>query len=255
MSIRQEYNAEYKKVMQRFRDIHKRGFTFDIDIMPIKKEKPTRRDIERLKKKYTTTEIYKQVYYYDPIEKKTVTGTEEMHLRRSRASKKAAKTRYANKTKNPFTEAGLPPKDTSDILYNFADMARLNYIKDEIDKWTPNVTWSKWLAQEKEREMRTLASILGGALDMLGANRVASNLNSFAEDISKIVWRILYAVSGTNDPDVFYTFYPLDPQYGIDITSMRQAIFGEGGALSVDEAKSIAIDEELNSIQDYDLED
>lgn len=185
-AIQREYNKELQKLKRRVRYIAKRGYRFTENPIPARPQRPTRKAIERLRN-ITTKELYKATQYYDIILNKYVSGTEEQALTRSRASKKAAETRYKKKHRGSYTSADEPPFNTDDVL---------THVYELIANWTPDPAWSNWFAPVKEKDKNALKSLIDGAVLNLGRERVAINVDLNAGRVYALAWAVCYGGSG-----------------------------------------------------------
>lgn len=173
----QAYRKEVKRIQDFVRRAEKRGYKFTEPVIPPTPKRITKKQIEALKKT-KPADLYAKTKYYDVILDKWVTGTEEQKLVRQRASKKR---------KKPFDVGPDTPPEVTDLI--------LRYTEELLQNWQPLDEWDKWRKKVKTRDVNIAKSVLKGAINNLGRNQVAKNLEAHADRVKELLWYICYGNS------------------------------------------------------------
>jgi hypothetical protein len=211
------YEKELKRIKRFIKSAEKRGYTFPELELPEKPKRVTKKHLQQIQS-ITTKELYAQSTYYDPILDQRVSGTEEQHLIRSRASKKAALTRKTKKAKTSVSQPSEPPAETELVLNNLLQM---------IANWSPDTRWNDGFVRLKEHDKNVLANEIRGAINSLGEETVARNAEKNADLLNSLAWNILYGNSGDKK----------DGSFNADLVSILTLL--RGNSLSANEAQRL----------------
>lgn len=197
LALERQAKDELKRIKRRVRDIRKRGYTVPENIIPKLPKKIEPETITHFKK-YTPKYIYKRSVYTSP-EGVTIKGEQRLKQEYSERAKRAAKTRadkiqqdYYDRQWNKLTEGIIENRPElaetpSDDLYVILD----NVYKD-FESWQPSYWWSDELKAYKQRDRDRGWGILQGAIDSLGKETVARNVNANAVEVIELENKILY---------------------------------------------------------------
>lgn len=206
--IELEYQKELDRINRVIKQAEKRGFTFSNYNQPKRPKTITKKSVQALKR-VTPTTLYSKASYYDPVTQTKMTATEGQRLRRSRAQK--SKDLHKQRVK------GKPPVETLDILANIEEM---------LTGWQPQSTWSKSYTKLKTNDTNILKSILTGAINSLGKEQVARNVQKHAALVKDLAFHICY---GSSD----FKWNTIEG----DIAAITAIIYDRN--LTVDEAKGV----------------
>lgn len=107
-TYKQKYMKEYKQFYKRLKRLQKRGYEIEDRYLPKIPQKIGKKEYERIKNKNTLDYLYDKSTFYDVESDKMVSGKRGREIERSRAGKKAARTRKDNKRGGT---GGRPPFD------------------------------------------------------------------------------------------------------------------------------------------------
>lgn len=187
--LERQYKKEVKRIRQFINRNTKRGFNFTAFSLPKQPKTITAKSVQRLKS-ITPQKLYSKAKFYDVLKDKYISGTQAVKQKRQRAAQKAAQTKRLKKLEQDPKGRTLPiPKVTDVILQN---------IEEVVNRWQPMSDWQPWVAQYKERDKNILASTLRGAIDQLGREQVARNVEAKADVVIELTWEICY---GTSDAE------------------------------------------------------
>ena len=114
----------------------------------------------------------------------------------------------------------------------------LNWVREEINRWTPETNWSKSLTQTKINEMNVLERILNSQIEKDGEAAVAERLEANAEQVKTMVYEVMFSSGGTRkDYD--------NARDRVNFNLVAFATLLKGESLTVDEAR------EYTDIMDY----
>ena len=208
------YNKELRRIERFMRAAEKRGFTFLTDI-PEKKEKPTKRDVERLKK-LTPEKLYSRAYYIDDSGKQvpaspqrggkwmptksgqiTVSGKKQNYkaamrtaykrLSRAEARREAQSERAAQKSvaKREAEQARQEARAAS--YQNIIDN-----LKDPLIAFTPSYRWDDIAKQTAIQYHNFFERVLNTAESELGAAELARRIQNNGVELQEIIDEMLY---------------------------------------------------------------
>lgn len=195
-ALDKEYAKELRKLKRRVRDISKRGYSIPSTIIPKKPQTINPESIENIRKR-DTKYIYKRSVYVSP-EGTIIKGTERRTQERHEAALKAAETKRINFYKRKNDEWANDNQSNYESEYNYSyDPAYEKYIVfmtvyEDFEQWTPSDWWSDDLKKYKQRDRDRGWGILQGAINELGEDAVADNLNANAVRVNELVSKILY---------------------------------------------------------------
>lgn len=211
--LERQYKKEVKRIKQFINRNTKRGFNFTAFKLPLQPKTITAKSVESLKK-ITPQKLYSKAKFYDVLKDKYISGTQAVKQKRQRAAQKAARTKRLKKLEQDPKGRTLPiPKVTDVILRN---------IEEVLDRWQPMSDWLPWVARYKERDKNILVSILHGAIELLGREKVARNVEAMADAAIELTWEICY---GTSDAE----------KVQMDLVMMSSILWGR--AISAEQTK------------------
>ena len=210
MSIKTDYAKEYKRVMNLFRSLEKRGYDIALS-RPTKVKRPTEASIRRLKG-YTPERLYeKSTYTLSTGE--TISGRQRRGIIRRAAGKKAAITRKAKQSRGIEVTHVLP--DEGELT--------IDWIYREIEQWTTQANWSENLSEIKRGDKNKLKNILDESINRYGKNQVLGKIKDNASRINEIVMGALYG-SGDGGKRGFNTYRD---QIDFDLVQFAEILKGE----------------------------
>lgn len=198
-ALSKEWARQAERVKGIIKRAEERGYFFNNKIAIERPASITGKSVERLKE-LTPEAIYKQATYYDAESGKYISGD----VARAKERKKSAKRGVLTRKINELTA----PKEVEDFRSDYAygsysppseGVEVIKNIRDEIKRWTPRQTWSKFYTHVKEHDKDRLEMLLDESIEMFGLEGVAANLQEHAEEVTSIVQEILY---GSGDDKV-----------------------------------------------------
>lgn len=194
----QEYKKQIERINRFYKRAEKRGYRFHDKVsleIPKRVTKKSLESIQLIKPK----QLYEQAEYLDPMTGKIVGGTEGRRIERRAAYYKGRERQQAIKD---YTPNYSPPSATDEILHN-ADMffQSIDYIplleaENEIMDWQPEDRWSPEFALIKEHDKDQFLTMLDGAIQNLGRDIVAMNIEQHAAEFNREMESLLYGQSG-----------------------------------------------------------
>ena len=130
-------------------------------------------------------------------------------------------------------EKGVPRQATSETPPTVSTVV-LGNLQEVIDKWRPDPRWSDQFAQIKEDDKNRAKNILQGAINNLGVDVVAMNVERNAATLKDLIWDICYGQSGVkkdggdymNSRIQFFTALvydrPLTMEQNLEITRLAE---------------------------------
>lgn len=115
----------------------------------------------------------------------------------------------------------------------------LKVFENEIRNWQPDPHWSEFFAEQKRRDRSKAENIFNGAINALGEDVVAANIEDNAERLHQLLDRILYGSEGRKGPS-------------IDESLVEFASIIWGRIPSIDEAQEISESESEYDEGEYD---
>lgn len=217
----QAYNKELRRIQQFVRRAEKRGFRFDTSIIPQKKRRVTKKDIEKAKQ-LTANKLYEKAAYLSPETGKVVSGTQGRTLERKASARKGQETKQIRQGKRPPRKPKsapdyAPPSQATDVYDSVMEM---------MDRWQPKYHWSDKFQDLKRSDVNILKNILRGAVEREGLTAVARRMEQNATRVKDLTWMIIYGASG-------------DKKDGVQEELVEFASIINGGAISREEAEAL----------------
>lgn len=78
------------------------------------------------------------------------------------------------------------------------DESELNSILDKLNTWQPSPRWSTNLSNIKERDVQNAKDIVDYAIQLLGTEEVAKNVNDNSSELTEMINEIMYRGSGND---------------------------------------------------------
>lgn len=204
---KQLYKKQEKRIKSFYRRAEKRGYRFDTkEIFDVTKT-ITQKELKRLSQ-LTPRKLYETATYLDPMSGKTVSGTEGRVIERRAAYYKGREKQMAT----PYTPIQYdddyyswmyehqydytPPDTTTDILQNVEELF------DIIGSYEHKESWSPDFRRIKTNDKNMLVNMLNGAIQQLGREQVALNIESNANELKNQIEAVLYGNSGNKKDGV-----------------------------------------------------
>lgn len=208
----QAYNKELRRINRFIKAAEKRGFIFNLKILPSRPKKITKATVQRLKKITPETLYKKASYQTDDFQ--ILSGEEGRKLERSRASKKAAET--ARRKKQAF----LPSAQKSIILQaprkgppSIVDSV-LATVEELIARFPDGNIWTDWQEKLHRKHKNMLEGMLNTQIMLYGRATIAYRFEQAAAQVVDLAEQIIYGDSKEED-------------FQIDIQAMARIIKGE----------------------------
>ena len=261
-----EYKALVNKLKRKAKDINKRGYVIPEDLIPEMPKKRFAKYLQELRERVEN--IYDYVYYVKQETGEYFTGLQRRGQERREAAQKATQTRKRNENirrieqferdyrkfyeenreaiengeylktpeqtrnlrehpENLFKPPRIPTQEEYDTLPHEAEII-LDRVYSEIEKWQPDPRWSSQLENIKRDDTNQLRSIIDGAMNQLGRERVIRNLAENAEEFEALCMEIMY-VSGSARVEL--------GREGVRIDLVKITQFVWGRSLTVEESQ------------------
>lgn len=197
----QEKYAELQKRLKRkLRDVGKRGFVPNTKVIKPVAELPKivrKKDIEKIEKQIKN--IYDYVKYYDPVKDTYISGEERRKQERVEAARKGWEKRREKAAKAERDRFFYPDYDDGyydeeDGEYNLPSEEDLiiQQVEDMISNWEVSPKWSSELQDIKREDKNLLRSVFTGAINTLGKEQVARNIQGRTTELLHYINEILY---------------------------------------------------------------
>lgn len=261
-----EYKALVNKLKRKAKDVNKRGYTIPEDLIPEMPKKRFQSYLQQLKERIEN--IYDYVYYVKQETGEYFTGLQRRGQERREAAQKAVQKRkrneniraieqferdfkkfyeenreaieegdylripednrnLRNRPENVFKPPRKPTQEELDTLPHEAEII-LDRIYSEIERWQPDPRWSSQLENIKRDDTNQLRSVIDGAINQLGRERVIRNLAANAEEFEALCMEIMY-VSGSARVEL--------GREGVRIDLVKITQFVWGRSLTVEESQ------------------
>lgn len=261
-----QYKALVNKLKRKAKDINKRGYTIPEDLIPEMPKKRFQKYLQELKERVEN--IYEYVYYVKQETGEYFTGLQRRGQERREAAQKAVQKRkrneniraieqferdfkkfyeenreaieegdylripednrnLRNRPENVFKPPRKPTQEELDTLPHEAEII-LDRIYSEIERWQPDPRWSSQLENIKRDDTNQLRSVIDGAINQLGRERVIRNLAANAEEFEALCMEIMY-VSGSARVEL--------GREGVRIDLVKITQFVWGRSLTVEESQ------------------
>ena len=177
-NYKKQYMRERRRIQSWLRRAASRGFETQYKLPAIPK-RITEASIRRLAK-ITPDYLYKKSVWVSPETAEIFEGEQ------ARKAQRQFVRQTKQKTAEIKAEATKPEE-----LPKFNDIV-LSNIESEISNWQARAYWTPGLMDAKERERNKAQRILQGAINKLGREQVARNLEGNAFELNNIIANILY---------------------------------------------------------------
>lgn len=207
----QAYNKELRRINRFIKAAEKRGFIFNLKILPPRPKKITNASVQRLK--ITPETLYKKASYQtDDLQ--IISGEEGRKLERSRASKKAAETVRRKKqasfpSAQKSTTSQVPRKGPPSIVDSV-----LSTVEELIARFPDGNIWTDWQEKLHRKHKNMLEGMLNTQIMLYGRATIAYRFEKAAAQVVDLAEQIIYGDSKEED-------------FQIDIQAMARIIKGE----------------------------
>lgn len=199
--VQQAYNKELRRIKQFINRAEKRGYLIPENIIPKRPKRVTSRSVESLRK-INPEKIYKKSRYVDTETGEIIKGLAGREYERSKAAKKAAKTRKIKKqAEEDFWSGGGRPitPDEADIIrgQNIVEM-----IRDRLSA-EGGITYETYGGKIRRRQQEVVKAVndaknkllllLERIIEQEGIAELGKRLNDYAEEITEILDLLSYA--------------------------------------------------------------
>lgn len=199
----QAYNKELRRINRFIKAAEKRGFIFNLKILPPQPKKITKASVQRLKK-ITPETLYKKASYQTD-DFRIISGVEGRKLERSRAAKKQTSLPSQRK---PTTSQG-PRKGPPSIVDSV-----LSTVEELIARFPDGNIWTDWQEKLHRKHKNMLEGMLNTQIMLYGRATIAYRFEKAAAQVVDLVEQIIYGDSKEED-------------FQIDIQAMARIIKGE----------------------------
>lgn len=199
----QAYYKEQRRINRFVKAAEKRGFIFNLKILPPQPKKITKASVRRLKK-ITPETLYKKASYQTD-DFRIISGVEGRKLERSMAAKKQASTPSHQKpTTSQATRKG-PPSIVDSVLAT---------VEELIARFPDGNIWTDWQEKLHRKHKNMLEGMLNTQIMLYGRATIAYRFENAAAQVVDLAEQIIYGDSKEED-------------FQIDIQAMARIIKGE----------------------------
>lgn len=206
------YNKELRRIERFMRSAEQRGFTFLTDI-PEQKAKPTKRDVERLKK-LTPEKLYSRAYYTDDSGNQvpaspqrggkwmptksgqiTVGGKKQNYQAAMRAAYKRMARAQAERRESKEAQRAVAKREAEQARQEARAASYQNIIdnlKDPLIAFTPSYRWDDVAKQTAIQYHNFFERVLNAAESELGAAELARRIQNNGVELQEIIDEMLY---------------------------------------------------------------
>lgn len=233
--LRKEYYKNRTRIQRFVRSAEKRGYTFDVGIIPEIPKNITEGSVRRLEK-ITPKSLYKRSSFsYTTQEGHTVTlkgkqpkAIENEFLEKTNSDLEETKT---NEVKHPVKKEESVQPHTR--FYNESDYEEgegneadevddgLATLRELIDSWAPSANWTESLTASKQADQHVAKNVLYAAIAELGEKQVVKNVQSHGEELKDLLNHVLYD-SGSREGN----FKDGRTQVNADIKRFQELLLG-----------------------------
>lgn len=196
------YNKEVNRINRFIKAAEKRGFIFNLKILPPRPKKITQASVSRLKK-IRPDVLYKKASYMTE-DYKLMSGEEGRKRERQLAAEKGAKKRL-RKSKTTKPKPKGPPSIVDAVLAT---------IEDLIARFPDGNVWTEWQRKIHEKHKNMLQGMLNTQIMLYGRPIIALRLEKAAGEVVALAEAIIYGDSKEED-------------FQIDIQTFARIIKGE----------------------------
>lgn len=213
------YNKELRRIERFMRSAEQRGFTFLTDI-PEQKAKPTKRDVERLKK-LTPEKLYSRAYYTDDSGNQvpaspqrggkwmptksgqiTVGGKKQNYQAAMRAAYKRMARAQAERRESKEAQRAVAKREAEQARQEARAASYQNIIdnlKDPLIAFTPSYRWDDVAKQTAIQYHNFFERVLNAAESELGAAELARRIQNNGVELQEIIDEMLYKYYHTTE--------------------------------------------------------
>lgn len=213
------YNKELRRIERFMRSAEQRGFTFLTGI-PEQKAKPTKRDVERLKK-LTPKKLYSRAYYTDDSGNQvpaspqrggkwmptksgqiTVGGKKQNYQAAMRAAYKRMARAQAERRESKEAQRAVAKREAEQARQEARAASYQNIIdnlKDPLIAFTPSYRWDDVAKQTAIQYHNFFERVLNAAESELGAAELARRIQNNGVELQEIIDEMLYKYYHTSE--------------------------------------------------------
>lgn len=199
----QAYNKELRRINRFIKAAEKRGFIFNLKILPHRPKKITNASVQRLKK-ITSETLYKKASYQTD-DFRIISGVEGRKLERSRAARKQASMPPQQKPTTPQAPRKGPPSIVDSVLAT---------VEELIARFPDGNIWTDWQEKLHRKHKNMLEGMLNTQIMLYGRATIAYRFEKAAAQVVDLAEQIIYGDSKEED-------------FQIDIQAMARIIKGE----------------------------
>lgn len=208
----QAYNKELRRINRFIKAAEKRGFIFNLKILPPRPKKITKASVQRLKKITPETLYKKASYQTDDFQ--ILSGEEGRKLERSRASKKVAETaRRKKQAFLPSAQKSTIPQGPRKGPPSIVDSVLVT-VEELIARFPDGNIWTDWQEKLHRKNKNMLEGMLNTQIMLYGRATIAYRFEKSAAQVVDLAEQIIYGDSKEED-------------FQIDIQAMARIIKGE----------------------------
>ena len=208
----QAYNKELRRINRSIKAAEKRGFIFNLKILPPRPKKITKASVQRLKKITPETLYKKASYQTDDFQ--ILSGEEGRKLERSRASKKVAETaRRKKQAFLPSAQKSTIPQGPRKGPPSIVDSVLVT-VEELIARFPDGNIWTDWQEKLHRKNKNMLEGMLNTQIMLYGRATIAYRFEKSAAQVVDLAEQIIYGDSKEED-------------FQIDIQAMARIIKGE----------------------------
>ena len=196
-----KYKELRNRLKRKVKDLGKRGYMPNKSVLLEKfffgdiPEKVSKKLLQTLEALTKGDNIYDFLHYYSPLKDKYITGRERRKEERQEAARKgweSRRTRELEEWAKDWAERhnDIQPSYTQNMPSE--GEAILKQVRDMIDTWKQNVTWTGELLELKTEDKDQASNILEGAINKVGLNNVLFNLQQNSARILALMNEILF---------------------------------------------------------------
>ena len=199
----QAYNKELRRINRFIKAAEKRGFIFNLKILPPRPKKITKASVQRLKK-ITPEALYKKASYQTD-DFRVISGVEGRKLERSRATNKQASRASHQKPITPQGPRKGPPSIVDSVLAT---------VEELIARFPDGNIWTDWQEKLHRKHKNMLEGMLNTQIMLYGRATIAYRFEKGAAQVVDLAEQLIYGDSKEED-------------FQIDIQAMARIIKGE----------------------------
>lgn len=199
----QAYNKELRRINRFIKAAEKRGFIFNLKILPPRPKKITKASVQKLKK-ITPETLYKKASFQTD-DFRIISGVEGRKLERSRAARKHGSMPSQQKPTTPQGHRKGPPSIVDSVLAT---------VEELITRFPDGNIWTDWQEKLHRKHKNMLEGMLNTQIMLYGRATIAYRFEKAATQVVDLAEQIIYGDSKEED-------------FQIDIQAMARIIKGE----------------------------